>query len=75
MEKRRLETKEQWDAHTKKVKEDINKWQDKTRQDWNDGFKSIRRGFFKAYFWALLLILPIVIIIIVILAVVNSLLG
>lgn len=71
MEKGRLETKEQWDVHTKKVKQEINNWQEKTRQDWNDGFKIIRRGFFKAYFWALLLILPIVIIILIIAALVN----
>ncbi|MCK4780730.1 MAG: hypothetical protein KAT57_11100 [Candidatus Lokiarchaeota archaeon] len=75
MEQRNLETKEQWEAGKSKIQQEIKNWQEKTEKDWNDGVKSFRRGFFKAYLWALLIILPMVVIIIVILAVVNRLLG
>lgn len=75
IEKSKLETKEQWNAHKEKVKQDFKKWEEKTREDWQEGIKSFRKGFFKAYFWALLLILPILIIIIVVLVIVNRYLG
>jgi len=65
IEQRKLETKEQWDARKQKIQQDIKNWQEKTKQEWSDGIKSFRRGFFKAYFWAILLIIPILIIIVV----------
>ncbi len=75
MEQRSLETKEQLEASKSKIQQDIQNWQENTKQEWNDGVKDFSRGFFKAYFRAILIILPIVIIIIVILAVVTRLLG
>ena len=74
MEKKRIETKEQWEAH-KKVSQDFKNWQEKALEEWNDGFKAFRKGFFKAYFWFLLLIIPIIIIVVVVLAVVNNLMS
>ncbi|MEE9377925.1 MAG: hypothetical protein V3V33_07810 [Candidatus Lokiarchaeia archaeon] len=75
MEQMNLETKEQWENRKSKIQQDIKNWQDNTKKEWDDGVKSFRRGFFKAYLWALLIILPMVIIIVVILAVVSRLLG
>ncbi|MCK4380902.1 MAG: hypothetical protein KAW51_07145 [Candidatus Lokiarchaeota archaeon] len=75
MEQRSLETKEQLEASKSKIQQEIKNWQDNTKQEWNDGVKSFRRGFFKAYLWALIIILPMVVIIVVILAVVSRLLG
>ena len=75
MEQRSLETKEQWEASKSKIQQEIKNWHENTKQEWNDGVKSFRRGFFKAYLWALIIILPMVIIIVVILAVVSRLLG
>ena len=75
MEKKRLESKEQWDAYKNKVSQDFKNFQEKAKQDWNDGFKTFRKGFFKAYFWFLLLTIPILIIVVAVLAVVSRLLG
>lgn len=75
MEQRSLKTKEQWEAHKNKISQDFKNWQEKTRQEWQEGVKSFRKGFLKAYVWALILILPIIIIIIVILYVINQLIG
>lgn len=75
IEKSKLETKEQWNAYKEKVKQDFKKWEEKTREDWQEGQKRIFQSFFKAYFWALLLILPILIIVIVVLVIVNRYLG
>ncbi|UCD02479.1 MAG: hypothetical protein JSV23_05570 [Promethearchaeota archaeon] len=75
MEKKRLETKEQWEAHKDKISQDFKNWQEKTRQDWKEGVKAFRRGFFRAYLWILALIIPIIVIIIVILVVMRWLLG
>ena len=66
IEQRRLETKEQLDTYKKKVSQDFKNWQEKTRQEWRDGVKTFRRGFFKAYLWVLLLIIPIIIILVVV---------
>ena len=75
MEKKKIESKEQWDAYKNKVSQDYNNWQEKTKQDWSDGVKAFRKGFFKAYGWFLLLTLPILIIVVVVLAVVSRLIG
>ncbi len=75
MEKRKIESKEQWNAHTQKINQDFKNWQEKTKQEWKDGVGSFRKGFFKAYFWFLVLTIPIIVIIIVIVAIVNNLLG
>ena len=66
MEQRRLETKEQWEARKLKIQQDIKNWQETTKKEWSEGVKSFRRGFFKAYFWAILLIIPILVIIIIV---------
>ncbi|KKK44899.1 hypothetical protein LCGC14_0668880 [marine sediment metagenome] len=68
IKKRKIETKEQLDAYKKKVGEDINNWQEKTQKDWKDGFSLVRKGFFKAYFWFLILTIPILIIVVVVFA-------
>ena len=73
MEQMNLETKEQWENRKSKIQQDIKNWQDNTKQEWNDGVKAIRKGFFRAYLWALIIILPTVIIIVVILALVSGL--
>jgi len=73
MEQMNLETKEQWENRKSKIQQDIKSWQDNTKKEWNDGVKAIRKGFFRAYLWALIIILPMVIIIIVILALVSGL--
>ncbi len=75
IEQRKLETKEQWDARKQKIQQDIKSWQEKTKQDWSEGLKSFRRGFFKAYFWALLLIIPIIVIVLIVMVVFNRLLA
>jgi hypothetical protein len=75
IEKSKIETKEQLNAYKEKVKQDFKKWEEKAREEWQEGIKSFRKGFFKAYFWALLLILPVLIIIIVVLVIVNRYLG
>lgn len=75
MEKKKIESKEQWDAYKNKISQDYKNWQEKTKQDWNDGVKAFRKGFFKAYFWFLLLTIPILIIVVVVLAVVTRLIG
>lgn len=73
MEQMNLETKEQWENRKSKIQQDIKNWQDNTKQEWNEGVKSIRKGFFRAYLWALIIILPMVFIIILILALVSGL--
>ncbi len=75
MEKKKIESKEQWDAYKNKVSQDLKTWQEKTKQDWNDGVKAFKVGFFKTYFWFLLLTIPILIIVVIVLAVVSRLLG
>ncbi|MFX1364529.1 MAG: hypothetical protein ACFFCE_19395 [Promethearchaeota archaeon] len=75
MEQRKLETKEQWEARKAKIQQDINSWQEKTEKEWNEGVKSFTRGFFKAYIWAIIIILPIILIVIIVLYVINRLLG
>ncbi|MFX1570074.1 MAG: hypothetical protein ACFFCV_17090 [Promethearchaeota archaeon] len=75
IEQRNLESKEQWEVRKSKIQKDIKNWQEKTQKDWDDGVKSFRRGFFKAYFWIILLTLPIILIIVVVLFVINKLLG
>jgi hypothetical protein len=75
IEKRKIESKEQWDAHTQKINQDFKNWQEKTKQEWKEGVGSFRRGFFKAYFWFLVLTIPIIVIIIVVVALVNNLFG
>ncbi|MFW9989384.1 MAG: hypothetical protein ACFFC3_12075 [Candidatus Odinarchaeota archaeon] len=74
MEQRNLETKEQWEARKAKIQQDIKSWQHKTEKEWNDGVKAFRRGFFKAYIWAIIIILPIIVIVIIVLWLMNSLL-
>ncbi len=75
MEQRNLETKEQWETRKGKIQQDIKSWQQKTEKEWNDGVKAFRKGFFKAYIWAIIVILPIVLIVIIVLYVINKLLG
>ncbi|KKK40646.1 hypothetical protein LCGC14_0959870 [marine sediment metagenome] len=75
IKKRKIETIEQFDAHKKKIGEDFNNWKEKTKKDWNDGVASVRKGFFKAYFWFLVLTIPILIIVIVVFVIINSLIG
>ncbi|MFW9826209.1 MAG: hypothetical protein ACFFEY_01150 [Candidatus Thorarchaeota archaeon] len=65
IQRRRLESKEQWDNYKNKVSQDFNDWQEKTRNDWNKGLKTFRRGFLRAYLWFLLLITPIIAIIVI----------
>ena len=66
IEKRNLETKEQWDAHKQKIGQDFKTWQEKTQQKWEEGVKAVRKGFFRGYLWALLLIIPVLVIIVVV---------
>lgn len=66
MEQRSLETKEQWDAHKQKISQDFKNWQEKTQEKWEDGLKAVRKGFFRVYLWALLLIIPIIVIIVIV---------
>ncbi|MFX0000547.1 MAG: hypothetical protein ACFE9Q_10125 [Candidatus Hodarchaeota archaeon] len=75
MEQRNLETKEQWETRKSKIQQDIKNWQEKTQKEWKDGVKAFRKGFFKAYFWFLVLTIPILIIVLVTLAVVFKLFG
>ncbi|MBY8990302.1 MAG: hypothetical protein KGD58_06070 [Candidatus Lokiarchaeota archaeon] len=75
MEKKKIESKEQWDAYTSKVSQDFKNWQEKTKDDWNSGLNSFKKGFFKVYFWFLLLTIPLLIIVVIVLAVVSRLLG
>lgn len=71
MEQRRLETKEQLDAQTKKFSEDFKNWQAKTKEKWEDGLKSVGRGFLRAYLWLLLLIIPIIVILVVVIRLIG----
>jgi len=73
IEKRKIESKEQWDAHKKKVNQDFKEWQDKTKQDWKNGVSSIKKGFFRAYLWFWALTLPILIVIIIVIVIVSNL--
>jgi len=66
MEQRSLKTKEQWEAHKNKISQDFKNWQEKTKQEWKDGVRSFRKGFFRAYLWMLLLIIPIIVILVVV---------
>ena len=75
IEQQRLETKEQWEARKSKIQQEIKSWQEKTEKDWNEGVKAFRRGFFKAYIWAIIIILPVVLIVIIVLYIINRLLG
>ncbi|GAG82694.1 unnamed protein product, partial [marine sediment metagenome] len=75
MEKKKIESKEQWDAYKNKVSQDLKTWQEKTKQDWNDGVKTFKQGFFKVYWRFLVLTIPILIIVVIVLAVVNRFLG
>ena len=75
MEKKRIESKEQWDAYKDKVNQDFKNFQENAKQNWNDGLKTFRKGFFKAYFWFLILTIPILIIVIVALWILSQLTG
>jgi hypothetical protein len=75
MEKKRIESKEQWNAYKNKISKDFKNFQEKSKQDWMDGIKTLRKGFFRAYFWFLLLTIPIIIIVVIVLAVMSRLLG
>lgn len=75
MEKTRIESKEQWETYKNKVSQDFKNFQEKAKEDWNDGLKSFRKGFFKAYFWFLVLTIPILIIVIVVLWILSQLTG
>ena len=71
MDQRRMETKEQWDAHKRKITQDFKNWQEKTQQKWEDGLKAVRKGFFRAYLWVLLLIIPIIVILVVVIRLIG----
>lgn len=71
MDQRRMETKEQWDAHKRKITQDFKNWQEKTQQKWEDGLKVVRKGFFRAYLWILLLIIPIIVILVVVIRLIG----
>ena len=75
MEKRKIETEEQMEVHKKKISQDFKNWQDKTKQNWEDGVSSFRKGFLKAYLWILLLIIPILIIVVAVFAVITNLMN
>ncbi len=75
MEKKQIESKEQWETRKKKIQQDIQSWQEQTREDWREGVKQVRKGFLKAYWMTILLIIPIIVIIIVVLALVGGLLD
>jgi len=71
MDQRRLETKEQWDAHKKKISQDFKNWQEKTQEKWEDGLKVVRKGFFRAYLWAILLVIPIIVILVIVIRIIG----
>jgi hypothetical protein len=71
MEQRSLETKEQWEARKSKIQQDIKSWQEKTQEKWDDGVKSFRKGFFRLYLWALLLIVPVIVIVVIVIRVLG----
>ncbi|MFX0022502.1 MAG: hypothetical protein ACFE9S_09240 [Candidatus Hermodarchaeota archaeon] len=71
MEQRSIETKEQWDAHKKKISQDFKNWQTKTKEQWEDGLKLVRKGFFRAYLWLLLLIIPVIVILVVVIRLIG----
>ncbi len=71
IQRRRLESKEQWDNYKNKVSQDFKDWQEKTKKDWNEGLKSFRKGFLKVYLWILLLIIPIIVILVVVIRIIG----
>ena len=71
IEQRNLETKEQWEARKSKIQHDIKNWQEKTKKDWEDGVKAVRKGFFRLYLWALLLIIPVIVIVVIVIRVLG----
>jgi hypothetical protein len=75
MEKRKLESKEQWEIYKHKVSQDFKNFQEKAKQEWKEGVKTFRKGFFRAYFWFLLLTIPILVIVIIVLWILSQLTG
>lgn len=71
IQRRRLESKEQWENYKNKVSQDFKDWQEKTKNDWNEGLKSFRKGFLKIYLWILLLIIPIIVILVVVIRIIG----
>ncbi len=71
MEQRNLETKEQWEARKSKIQNDIKTWQERTQEKWEDGVKAVRKGFFRLYLWALLLIIPVIVIVVIVIRVLG----
>ncbi|MHA2035081.1 MAG: hypothetical protein ACW972_08050 [Promethearchaeota archaeon] len=74
IEKRKIESKDQWEAHKNKVSQDFKDWQEKTKQDWKNGVATFRKGFFKAYLWFWALTLPILIVVIIVIVLVVGIL-
>ncbi len=71
MDQRSLKTKEQWDAHKKKISQDFKNWQEKTQEKWEDGLKAVRKGFFRTYLWAILLVIPIIVILVIVIRIIG----
>jgi hypothetical protein len=72
-EKKQIETKEQWEARKVKISEDIGKWQEKTKKDWEKGLKSFRREMIKGSYLFLVFMIPILVVLFVIVALITRL--
>lgn len=73
LEKSQIETKEQWEARKLKISEDVNKWQEKTKKDWEKGFRSFRREMIKGSYLFLIFMIPILVVLFVIVALITRL--
>lgn len=65
------ETVEEWEARREKFAEDFNNWKEKSKHDWEKGFKTFRREMIKGSYMFLVFMAPILVVLIIIVWLIN----
>lgn len=69
------ESAEEWEARKKKLTSDFNNWKEKSKRDWEKGFKTFRREMLKGSYLFLVFMAPILIVLIIIVWLINWAMG
>ena len=75
IKQKQSETAEEWEARRVKFADDFNNWKDKSKRDWEKGFKTFRREMLKGSYMFLLFMAPILIVLIIIVWLINWAMG
>jgi len=75
IQKVQIENQEQWDSHTGRIQNEIQKWQDQTREDLKDGVKSWNRSVVKGAYMFLIVMVPVIIVLVLVIWVITQFLN